>query len=147
MMQRIMVDAEFCDGCMKCVKACEQHFLPGSEEPVISGETTHAACFVKKDREGRFVPAFCRQCSESACSITCMSGAIQVDPATGHMCYDKAQCAACFMCVMNCPYGMPKPDKDGYQSVIKCDFCAGRTSPACVEACDRNAIYTVEVEV
>ena len=145
-MLRIMVDAEFCDGCMKCVKACEQRFRPGSKAEVVSGEAPHSACFVNTDQEGRFVRAFCRRCPEPACRITCMSGAIKEDPDTGRLCYDKGQCAACFMCVMNCPYGMPKPDPDGYGSVIKCDFCPELQLPACVKACDQKAIYVAETK-
>lgn len=165
-MRRLIVEAALCDGCMKCVAACERHFFQYSgknvvpkyqaaagdelipEEMAASGETCHSACFVRKDQAGRWVPNFCRQCPEAACLTTCMSGAIRQDPATGYLSYDSARCAACFMCVMNCPYGMPKPDAASFASVIKCDFCADQNAvPACAAACERGAVYVAEVEL
>ena len=50
------------------------------------------------------------------------------------------------MCVMNCPFGLPKPDRATRQKVIKCDFCRDRKEgPACVKACPKEAIHVEEV--
>ena len=38
--------------------------------------------------------------------------------------YDRKKCGQCYMCVMNCPYGLPKPDRLTNSYVVKCDFCA-----------------------
>jgi len=68
------------------------------------------------------------------------------DPVTGHVNYDKAKCSQCFMCVMNCPYGVLKPDESGTY-VVKCDFCAEREEgPNCVKMCPTGAIYVEEVK-
>ena len=55
--------------------------------------------------------------------MSCMSGALTKDPETGHVQYDEKKCGSCFMCVMNCPYGVLKPDESTRSKVIKCDFC------------------------
>ena len=76
---------------------------------------------------------------------SCMSGALYRDVETGHVLYKEERCGACFMCVMNCPYGIPKPDV-GRTKIIKCDFCNDRAEgPACVAACPKRAIYVEEV--
>jgi len=74
-----------------------------------------------------------------------MSGALVKNPITGLVDYDAGKCAACFMCVMNCPYGVIKPD-DTKTKVIRCDFCAQNGGePSCVKVCRSEAIYVKEV--
>ena len=74
-----------------------------------------------------------------------MSGALYKDEETGHVKYDDSKCGSCFMCVMNCPYGIPKISEDR-KRIIKCDFCSDRPEgPACVAACPKQAIYVEEV--
>jgi len=74
-----------------------------------------------------------------------MSGALKKDPATGLVNYNEEKCAACFMCVMNCPYGVIKPDYTKTK-VIRCDFCAQHGGePSCVKVCRSEAIYVKEV--
>ena len=81
------------------------------------------------------------------CVTSCMSGAMRKNPETGLVEYDETKCGACYMCVMNCPYGVPKPDAATRTFVIKCDFCAGKEEgPSCVRACPKEAIYLKEVE-
>jgi len=95
--------------------------------------------------QNKFIPLFCRHCSQSECVSSCMSGALEKDPVTGLVNYDADKCAACFMCVMNCPYGVIKPDVTKTK-VTRCDFCAqngGR--PSCVKVCRSEAIYVKEV--
>lgn len=145
-MRRIIVNAELCDGCMQCVEACERHLYPESRPQASQGESGHSACYILQDAQGRYVPAFCHQCADAVCRTTCMSGAIYPDAQSGTLRYNREQCAACFMCVMNCPYGMPKPEEDTMASVIRCDGCAGREVPACVALCSRGALDFLEVE-
>lgn len=74
-----------------------------------------------------------------------MSGALYQDEKSGHILYDEKRCGSCFMCVMNCPYGILKPDVTRTK-VLKCDFCGDREEgPACVAACPKQAIYVEEV--
>ncbi len=76
-----------------------------------------------------------------------MSGALIKDPVTGIVSYDEKQCGSCFMCVMNCPYGVLKPDTLTHTKVIKCDFCMGESGePSCVKNCPKKAIWVEEVQ-
>lgn len=55
--------------------------------------------------------------------------------------YDERRCAGCFMCVMNCPFGVLKPDSPTKSRIIKCDFCIDSGGePSCVKACPKKAI-------
>ena len=75
-----------------------------------------------------------------------MSGALAKDPESGHVFYDDTRCGSCFMCVMNCPYGVLKPDRVSKTKVIKCDFCVNAGGePSCVASCPKQAIHVEEV--
>ena len=74
-----------------------------------------------------------------------MSGALVKNQTTGLVDYDAEKCAACYMCVMACRYGVPaiSPDR---KRMIKCDFCQHlEEGPACVRACPKKAIEVREV--
>ena len=48
--------------------------------------------------------------------------------------------------MMNCPYGVLKPDEKTGMKIIKCDFCIGKgEDPSCVKACPKEAIWVEEV--
>ncbi|MGN0372325.1 MAG: 4Fe-4S dicluster domain-containing protein [Enterocloster sp.] len=131
-MKRIIIDSTLCDGCMDCVRACKRHFPDGE-----------ARVFIRRDARGRYVPLICRQCPRPSCMQGCMSGAISRDHDTGYLRYDREKCGKCYMCVMNCPYGIPFPTEDGH--VARCDFCKGEgDTPLCVIACRKRAIYLEE---
>jgi carbon-monoxide dehydrogenase iron sulfur subunit len=98
------------------------------------------------DGTGHYMPLFCRHCDEPECAKSCMSGALQKDAVSGLVTYDEEKCAACFMCVMNCPYGIIKPDKVTGSKVIKCDFCEqDDANPNCVQSCPKQALQLEEV--
>ena len=89
---------------------------------------------------------FCRHCDEPECVKSCMSGALTKDSESGHVFYDETRCGSCFMCVMNCPFGVLKPDRVSKSKVIKCDFCVNAGGePSCVAACPKKAIHVEEV--
>jgi carbon-monoxide dehydrogenase iron sulfur subunit len=102
--------------------------------------------FIRMDSAGRYIPIFCRHCDDPECVFSCMSGALTKDPQTGYVICDEEKCAACFMCVMNCPYGVPKPDRATRSKAIKCDFCIDdEDGPNCVRMCPNKAIEVKEV--
>lgn len=145
-MRRIMVEASLCDGCMKCVEACGKRRGGTLTEGIPFDKEKQAACFVRKSRTGDFIPLVCRHCILPACLTACMSGALSRSEESGHILYDLERCASCFMCVMNCPYGMPKPAGGTEKGVIRCDFCMDSCGiPDCVVACTKGAIYIGEV--
>lgn len=148
-MKRILIDASKCDGCKNCNIACMDSHREGEENVYsldledISNETRN---FIKNDGQGGYIPIFCRHCDVPMCAQSCMSGALSKNPITGHVEYDAQKCAACYMCVMNCPYGLPKPDYKTRTKIIKCDFCKHKGgTPSCVASCPKNAIYVEEV--
>jgi len=148
-MKRIMIDASKCDGCKNCALACMDSHRRDGKEGVetldFNSPMTVARNEIVCGVNGGYLPMFCRHCTEPACANSCMSGALQKDEETGHVKYDEAKCGSCFMCVMNCPYGIPKISDDRTK-IIKCDFCNDRPEgPACVLACPKQAIYVEEV--
>ena len=148
-MKRIIIDYEKCDGCKNCTVACMQahRSQPGSIYTLdLTDMANESRNRIVRDEKGNYIPLFCRHCDEPDCVMACMSGAMTKDPATGHVRYDKDKCAACFMCVMECPYGIIKPDTQTNTMVIKCDFCLqDGEDPNCVKACPKKAICVMEV--
>lgn len=150
-MRRIMIDATKCDGCKNCSLACMQAHSPKACDLYtldLEDPENESRNFIYKNKNGeKYTPIFCRHCDEPECVLSCMSGALTKDPESGYVIYDKEKCGSCFMCVMNCPYGVLKPDEATHMSVIKCDFCKDAGGePSCVKACPKEAIYVEEVQ-
>lgn len=150
-MKRIFIDKSKCEGCLNCSVACMQAHRADQGTVYdldLQDQKNESRNFIVPDKDGRYVPLFCRHCEEPSCVAACMSGAMEKDEKTGHIQYDQEKCAACFMCVMNCPYGILKPDSITKAKVIKCDFCLeDNEQPNCVKACPMEAIYVKEVPV
>lgn len=147
-MKRIFIEREKCDGCLSCNLAC---MLAHSDTSTslydlnLTDPANETRNFIKVS-DGKYTPIFCRHCALPECVASCMSGALSKDEESGHVLYDKERCGQCFMCVMNCPFGLPKPDTVTHSMVVKCDFCTGISdTPSCVAACPNNAIVVKEV--
>lgn len=160
-MKRIFIDASKCDGCKNCTVACMQyHRADLTEEQKaapyewknlytidLADEKNESRNHIVKDGKGGYIPIFCRHCDEPECVMACMSGALSKDPETGHVKYDESKCGACYMCVMNCPYGVLKADTAERVKIIRCDFCDEKEDgPSCVASCPKKAIYVEEVQ-
>ena len=148
-MKRIIVEYEKCDGCKNCSVACMQAHRKDTGTVYdldLTNPENESRNFILKDKNGNYRPIFSRHCDEPECVLSCMSGALKKDEATGLVTYDEKKCGSCFMCVMNCPFGVLKPDNVTRTKVIKCDFCqeAGG-EPSCVKACPKQAIHVEEV--
>ena len=148
-MKRIFIDYEKCDGCKNCSVACMQAHRkdPGTIYDLnLTDPANESRNFILKDADGNYKPLFCRHCDEPECVMSCMSGALTKDGKSDHVFYNETKCGSCFMCVMNCPYGVLKPDRVTRTKVIKCDFCVNDgEDPNCVKACPKKAIYVKEV--
>jgi carbon-monoxide dehydrogenase iron sulfur subunit len=102
----------------------------------------------------RPAPVVCRHCEEPLCVSACMAGCMQKNPESGmvnNMGHEQ-KCVGCWMCIMACPYGVINPSfnevkiqKDKFFEALKCDFCPGRETPACVEACPNEALDAEEM--
>lgn len=150
MKKRIMIDADLCDGCKNCSIACMQAHQQDTKGSIhglnLSDPNVESRNEILLDSKGNYRPLFCRHCDQPECVASCMSGALEKDPVSGHVQYDKERCGACFMCVMNCPFGVLKPDQGTRTYVVKCDFCIeDQEEPNCVKSCPKQAIYVKEV--
>lgn len=147
-MKRIMIDASLCTGCLNCTMECmNNHRESNIIYDLDAADPENPPRNMIYQRDSRYYPVFCRNCSEPDCVNACMSGALVKDMETGLVLYDETVCAKCFMCVMACRYGHPRPSA-GLKKVIRCDFCRDtqEKEPQCVKACPVKAIYMQEVK-
>jgi carbon-monoxide dehydrogenase iron sulfur subunit len=62
----------------------------------------------------------------------------------GRVTYSPDRCIGCWTCVMVCGYGALRRVVTPKPSILKCDLCAGRKVPACVEHCPNGALEVME---
>ncbi|ATD57190.1 nitrate reductase [Clostridium chauvoei] len=136
-MKRIKIDRKKCVGCLTCTTAC-----------IVSHESTETRSRITIDSNSKYSPIFCRHCDKPECVYTCMTGAMSKDRETGLVNYDKNKCASCYMCIMACPYGVLKADREKHKEIMKCYMCMNtkEETPQCVEKCPMSAITLEEVE-
>lgn len=149
-MKRIYIDKSRCMGCLNCTIGCMSEHCDGSKSFYrldLTDPANEARNHIALDQYGQHTPIFCRHCDEPECVTACMSGAMTKDAVTGLVSYNREHCAACFMCVMSCPYGVLKPSMQKERKVIRCDYCKDREKPRCVEECPTEAIRFEEVEI
>ncbi len=149
-MKRIMIDRSKCDGCKNCTLACMNAHRMDDDKNILTlnpaDPSLESRNFIRLGKDGEYCPIFCRHCNNPKCAEGCMSGALEKNLETGLVEYDKSRCGRCFMCVMNCPFGLPKPDRISQTFVIKCDFCKDDGfEPNCVKSCPKGALWVSEV--
>ncbi|MEJ2689349.1 MAG: hydrogenase 2 operon protein HybA [Deltaproteobacteria bacterium] len=91
-----------------------------------------------------FVKIHCMHCLEPACVAVCPVGALQKDPRTGAVFYQKDSCIGCRYCQMACPFGIPQFEWARTNPQIrKCQLCRHRFQEgkysACCEYCPTGA--------
>lgn len=146
-MLRILIKPELCAGCKNCQVACLAEHSPSGSVWLadLSGRHGRPRNSVELNSRDLPVPLTCRHCQEPECVTACITGALSKNPATGLVEHDQGRCAGCWMCVMSCPFGMISPEALEKKTAAKCDFCQGRETPRCVEACPTGAICLAEV--
>ena len=147
-MKRIFIDREKCLACLTCMVVCVDSYH--NREEIADSRWTDIEIESRnytKFADGYSMTIVCRHCSDPECVTTCMSGALKKSPVSGHITYEKERCGQCFMCVMCCPYGLPKPDIKSNTEVIRCNFCndAAR-GPSCAASCPTGALTVMEVD-
>ncbi len=148
----LLVDANKCDGCEKCVTAChETHGVKGHGRPETDAQWIRVVKL--RDRKTGYeqqLPVMCQHCKHPPCVDVCPTGA-SMKRADGIVLVDKHICIGCRYCMMACPYkarsfihesleGEQLPHAPrGKGTVESCTMCVYRVDngqqPACVEAC------------
>ena len=149
-MKRIQINKDSCMGCKNCAVACKVAHRADTGSSVYDLDLTdpnnESRNAILENAQKNYRPLFCRHCEKPGCVNACMSGAMEKDAKSGLVQYDVNKCAQCFMCVMNCPFGVLKPNRSSNSFVIKCDFCKEHNSePSCVKMCPTKTIKVSEV--
>src|SRR5581483_1772420 len=149
----MLIDTTKCIGCRTCEVACAQSKgLPApdlSPAQVDAHRTTSATALTVVNRyETKAGYAFlknqCMHCNQPACASACLTKAL-LKTETGHVIWRADKCMGCRMCMVSCPFDVPKFEYSSWNPKIeKCDLCYERTTngqkPACVEACPAGAL-------
>ena len=133
-MKRIFCEIEKCLACRSCELACaDAHSL---HRPRI-----HVEAIDDKGKlyRVRAIAIQCQHCEEPACVLACISGGIRKDEKTGEITINLEKCIGCWSCIMVCPIGAIKRNKNMHQA-LKCDRCPELETPACIIACPTGAL-------
>ncbi|NLX18424.1 MAG: hydrogenase 2 operon protein HybA [Desulfobulbus sp.] len=105
---------------------------------------TAAAQANPAEQSKSFIKMHCLHCIEPACVSVCPVAALQKNPETGIVTYNKNRCFGCRYCQIACPFGIPMYEwEKASPSVVKCQLCnhlyaQGKYS-ACCEFCPTGA--------
>jgi len=140
-MGRIYVKEEACIGCGLCEVYCRvEHSQSRDAIKAFRRETPGPLPRVHVERNAEVsFPIQCRHCAEPWCVYSCLTGAMQREPASHRVTLDTQKCIGCWTCVVACPYGALTRDTHR-KTVVKCDLCPGRQVPACVVNCPNEAL-------
>lgn len=145
-MKEVFVRLDRCLGCKSCEMACAvEHSAGKSLMAAISEKPASVRRVYVEMVEGQKMPMVCRHCKDAPCVAVCRTGAMWQEGASGVVDRNADKCVGCWMCAMVCPYGVIGRQKDA-RLAVKCDRCASREVPACVEACPSHALIFSEEE-
>ena len=144
MSKALLYDATLCIGCKACEEACAtENGLP--YDPAIAkleqtSATKYTAVLTRSDA---FMRKLCMNCEDPTCASVCPVGALE-KTALGPVTYDESKCMGCRYCMVACPFGVPKNERNKLlPRVRKCDMCSKRAAAdrptACTEACPTGA--------
>ena len=125
---------ERCNGCNECMTACSR-IKAGSSDHLDSRIQIVAS-------DTGFELAMCRQCGDPKCVAVCPAAALSKDHSLGVIAWDGNRCVNCLLCTVGCTYGgIVHNERAGH--IVKCDMCQETGVPACVTACDQDALAFV----
>ena len=165
----ILYDATLCIGCRSCEVACKRinNMPPDVASPL---EKEHEVCCIwdtgdlsettlnkiQAYRNGTgetkdqivdgygFIKRACMHCIDPDCVSACPVSALQKQPDSGIVTYNKDACIGCRYCQIACPYNIPKFEFDkAFPEIIKCQMCSHLQAeggiPGCCEFCPTGA--------
>jgi carbon-monoxide dehydrogenase iron sulfur subunit len=141
-MKRIYVHEEYCIGCRLCEIHClVQHSRSKKILKAFKEEFPRAVSRVLVEERGYLSFALqCRHCEEAPCLEACITGAMHRDKGTEAILCNEEKCVGCWMCIMVCPFGVIKRDRESKKVGSKCDLCLGEEMPVCVQNCPNEAL-------
>lgn len=122
---KIIVDAEKCIDCKKCIDAC------------LVNHKTQRIKIVNKGSKN--YPILCRQCNKPECARACTYEAIYRNKETNEIYVKEEECQACHACVRACPFDAVFVNSETGIATM-CDFCNGDMS--CVNVCETGALMS-----
>ncbi|MBI4296438.1 MAG: 4Fe-4S dicluster domain-containing protein [Chloroflexi bacterium] len=145
-MKRIYSKEDVCMACHLCEVYCQAGHAKSKDMIKAFKKELPAALPRTRVEEKKPVSLSvqCRHCDEPACVYACLTGAMTKDPVTGIVNVDTEKCVGCWTCILVCPYGAIRQDKDRGR-IAKCDLCVGRDMPLCVVNCPNEALVYAEV--
>jgi anaerobic carbon-monoxide dehydrogenase iron sulfur subunit len=151
--KRVYCIIEKCLACRSCEIACavahsgSKNLADSVRENPLPRQRIHVESIGKGTSPYgiRSIALQCRHCEDPLCVQACISGGISRHADTGEIVNDPGRCVACWSCIMVCPFGVIARYEDCHRAV-KCDHCAERDGPACVEACPTHALVFCERE-
>jgi len=145
---RIRAIPEVCVACGLCKVWCkvEHSDSKNIHKAFKPNDQGTISCVELEEKGCESFASQCRHCDEPLCAYGCITGAMSKDPETGIVAVDKSKCVGCWTCVLMCPNGAIKRDQRDGRVAMKCDLCAERGFPSCVEHCPNDALILEEVE-
>lgn len=134
----VVVDHRLCLGCKSCEIACAVEHSAGRELLAAISQSLPPGKRIFVCAAGKSsVPLNCRHCEDPPCARVCPAGALHLE--SGLVVHEPGRCLGCGACQLVCPFGVITR-LPGSKIVAKCDRCADRPGPACVEACPTGAL-------
>ncbi len=145
----LLYDATLCIGCKACEVGCktrnnkpsvhseiEEHFnvngtwddardLDSATMNKIKVYKNGTAAVKDQEIDGfSFVKRACMHCYDPDCQSACPTSALQKNPVTGIVTWDRDACCGCRYCQIACQYLIPKFEyHKALPSLVKCEMC------------------------
>lgn len=153
----LLISPELCIGCRGCQTACKSwNQLPGTKTtnrgtyenpPDLTPNLYNKIRYVEMPSESNmmrwlFVSQRCMHCGDAGCIKICPAPGALFKTPEGAVNFNKEKCIGCRLCVVGCPFDIPRYDENN--KVTKCHLCFDRIAeglaPACAKTCPTGAI-------